>query len=135
MFPALTLPDVVIGVQVHGGLIILELAQFFGEIGVVLPVDLDDLGVRRRVLDEAFIARVGGLIRVHAHPNLRARLADGGNENFPGIIAVFLGLLHPAQVDPLRGLDGHGVVADALEDELRTVISGNGLLLHPENDS
>src|SRR5690606_6953008 len=61
---------------------------------------------RRRIHHESNISLVGIQLGVETHPNLRALLPDRRNQDRPRTLRYRSGLLHPADINALIGLDG-----------------------------
>src|SRR6185437_950780 len=79
-----------------------------GEPWVIPPIDLNVRRTFRRLLNEALPGRIVIKLGVEGEPYLRALLADCRDQNRPGDIRHYLGLLHPHDIGALETLDASG---------------------------
>ena len=122
MGQGLAFPDIGVVLRVHDAL---RMAAFLVQGGrkkrVVAPAGLDHHGAFRRLDHEALPGLAIHGAGVERDPDLGPLLADGGDQQVPGISVDVLGFLHPADVHTLQALDLGRVELEALEDELAAV--------------
>lgn len=126
----MALPHVEIGVLVRRLKVLHLIPQDFREPGVVLPVDLPDLGIRRGLGDETPVGLVRIKLRVEAHPYFRGVFPDRGNQGFPARLTHILGFLNPATIYTFVRPYVLGVMPQTYKREItsRPSIENGGLL-------